>query len=157
MSMPASRIGDMHVCPLSNGPVPHVGGPVLPPCAVTVLTGMIPQARVGDLCTCVGPPDVIVTGAWTVLVMGKPAARIGDTTAHTGKLIMGLPTVLIGDAGGGGGGGGGGGMVAAGKDGTTETGGWTAPAPTSIASGKQAETLKQAAKDGTPFCEECQN
>ena len=25
--MPASRIGDLHVCPMTTGPVPHVGGP----------------------------------------------------------------------------------------------------------------------------------
>jgi type VI secretion system secreted protein VgrG len=115
MGMPAARIGDMHVCPMVTGVVPHVGGPVLPPCAITVLTGSIPQARVGDMCTCVGPPDVIVVGAFTVLVSGSPAARMLDTTAHGGKIIIGLPTVLIGDSGGGGGGGGGGGAGAAGS------------------------------------------
>jgi uncharacterized Zn-binding protein involved in type VI secretion len=103
MGMPAARIGDMHVCPMVTGVVPHVGGPVLPPCAVTVLTGSIPQARVGDMCTCVGPPDVIVVGAFTVLVSGSPAARMLDTTAHGGKIVIGLPTVLIGNNGGGGG------------------------------------------------------
>ena len=25
---PAARVGDMHTCPLSDGPKPHVGGPV---------------------------------------------------------------------------------------------------------------------------------
>lgn len=94
--MPASRIGDMHVCPMFTGPVPHVGGPILPPCAVTVLTGSIPQARVTDMCVCAGPPDVIVLGSFTVLVCGLPAARIGDMTVHGGSIVMGLPTVLIG-------------------------------------------------------------
>jgi len=28
--------------------------------------------------------------------MGKPAARLGDMTAHGGSIVMGLPTVLIG-------------------------------------------------------------
>jgi len=28
--------------------------------------------------------------------MSKPAARIGDPTAHGGTIILGLPTVLIG-------------------------------------------------------------
>ena len=27
--MPASRIGDLHVCPMTTGPVPHVGGPFI--------------------------------------------------------------------------------------------------------------------------------
>ena len=28
--------------------------------------------------------------------MGKPAARIGDMTAHGGSIVVGFPTVLIG-------------------------------------------------------------
>jgi type VI secretion system secreted protein VgrG len=106
MGFPAARVTDMHVCPMVTGVVPHVGGPILPPCAVTVLTGSLPQARVGDMCTCVGPPDIIVKGAMTVIVSGQPAARMLDNTAHGGMIILGLPTVLIGDAGGGGGAGG---------------------------------------------------
>lgn len=30
--------------------------------------------------------------------MGKPAARLGDATAHGGSIVMGMPTVLIGGA-----------------------------------------------------------
>ncbi|CAN5420085.1 PAAR domain-containing protein [soil metagenome] len=86
----------MHVCPMVTGVVPHVGGPILPPCSVNVLTGKMPQARVTDMATCVGPPDVIVLGSMTVLVNSLPAARIGDLTAHGGTIILGLPTVLIG-------------------------------------------------------------
>lgn len=98
MGMPASRIGDMHLCPMVTPapvPIPHVGGPVMIGCP-TVLTGMMPQARVGDMCLCVGPPDAIAMGSFTVLVGGMPAARIGDLTTHGGSLIVGLPTVLIG-------------------------------------------------------------
>jgi uncharacterized Zn-binding protein involved in type VI secretion len=79
-----------------TGIVPHVGGPILPPAAVTVLTGALPQARVGDMCVCVGPPDTIALGSFTVLVGGMPAARMGDMTAHGGTVVLGLPTVLIG-------------------------------------------------------------
>jgi uncharacterized Zn-binding protein involved in type VI secretion len=96
MGQPAARIGDMHVCPMVTGVVPHVGGPILPPCAPTVLTGGIPQARIGDMLTCVGPPDVIALASFTVLVSGQPAARMGDMTAHGGVIVIGLPTVLIG-------------------------------------------------------------
>lgn len=93
---PAARATDMHVCPMVTGIVPHVGGPILPPCAITVLTCKLPQARVGDMCTCVGPPDVIALGSMTVLVCKMPAARMGDLTAHGGAIILGAPTVLIG-------------------------------------------------------------
>jgi len=67
---PASRLTDPHVCPMATGIVPHVGGPILPPCSITVLIGGLPAARVGDLCLCVGPPDTIVVGEFTVLVGG---------------------------------------------------------------------------------------
>jgi len=93
---PAARVTDMHVCPMVTGVVPHVGGPILPPAAITVLTCGMPQARVGDMAVCVGPPDVIALGSFTVLVCGQPAARMGDLTAHGGAIVLGAPTVLIG-------------------------------------------------------------
>ena len=93
---PASRITDMHVCPAFTGPVPHVGGPILPPGVPTVITVGLPQATVGSMCVCVGPPDSIVKGSGTVIVGGMPAARIGDMTAHGGVIVLGAPTVIIG-------------------------------------------------------------
>jgi uncharacterized Zn-binding protein involved in type VI secretion len=92
---PAARITDMHTCPMVTGVVPHVGGPILPPGCPTVLIGGMPAARMGDMATCVGPPDVIILGSATVLVGGQPAARMGDATAHGGVIILGAPTVLI--------------------------------------------------------------
>jgi len=93
---PAARMTDMHVCPMVTVLVPHVGGPILPPCCPTVLIGMLPAARVGDMAVCVGPPDVIALGSFTVMIGGQPAARMGDMTAHGGVIVMGLPTVMIG-------------------------------------------------------------
>ena len=95
---PAARVGDMHMCPMvtpATPPVPHVGGPILPPGAVTVLIGGMPAARMGDLCTCVGPPDAIALGSFRVLIGGQPAARIGDMTTHGGVIVMGWPTIII--------------------------------------------------------------
>jgi uncharacterized Zn-binding protein involved in type VI secretion len=70
---PAARVGDMHTCPMvtpGTPPVPHVGGPILPPGSVTVLIGGQPAARQGDMATCTGPPDVIAAGYPTVLIGG---------------------------------------------------------------------------------------
>ena len=92
----AARVGDMHVCPMVTGTVPHVGGPVLPPGEPTVMIGGMPAARVGDMCTCSGPPDSIVMGSGTVMIGGMPAARMGDSTAHGGSIVLGCPTVMIG-------------------------------------------------------------
>lgn len=143
MGMPAARVGDMHVCPMvSPGPVPHVGGPILPPCAITVITCGMPQARVGDMAVCVGPPDTIAKGSSGVIVCGMPAARIGDLTMHGGNIVMGAPTVMIGEtsAGGGGGGGGGAGMEGGGS--------FVQPAV-------QAKAMIASSTDGTPFCARC--
>jgi uncharacterized Zn-binding protein involved in type VI secretion len=96
MSGAAARIGDMHTCPMFTGPVPHVGGPILPPGAPTVLIAGQPAATVGDHCACNGPPDVITNGSLTVMINGKPAARLGDRTAHGGVIVAGAQTVMIG-------------------------------------------------------------
>ncbi|MBC7775233.1 MAG: PAAR domain-containing protein [Phycisphaerae bacterium] len=94
---PAARVGDMHVCPMQNpGPTPHVGGPIMPPGLPTVMINGMPAATVGNMCTCTGPPDVILQGSTTVLIGGKPAARMGDSTAHGGQITVGSPTVMIG-------------------------------------------------------------
>src|SRR5436853_4385878 len=99
MGMPFTRVGDMHVCPMVTPavpPIPHVGGPILPPGGITVLIGAMPAARASDMAVCVGPPDVIALGSFTVLIGGMPAARLGDMTAHGGSIVVGCPTVLIG-------------------------------------------------------------
>ena len=93
---PAARVSDLHVCPAVTVLVPHVGGPVLPPCAVTVVIGGMPAARVGDLCMCTGPVDMIAMGSATVMICGHPVALIGDLTAHGGVITTGFPIVDIG-------------------------------------------------------------
>ena len=123
---PAARLSDMHVCPMVSGIVPHVGGPILPPCEPTVLIGFLPAARVSDMATCVGPPDVIAMGSPTVLIGSMMAARMGDLTAHGGTIVIGCPTVIIGEVGMG--------------------------APVGPLA-PQVMALKAAAKNGAPFCE----
>lgn len=90
--MPASRIGDMHVCPMVTGIVPHVGGPFILG-SPTVLTGFMPQSRVTDTLVCVGPPDVCVMGVMTVLV-GMSGAG-GAAGAAAGVAAMGVPVPVI--------------------------------------------------------------
>ncbi|RVT96115.1 type VI secretion protein [Rhodovarius crocodyli] len=94
---PQARLTDLHTCLLFSGPVPHVGGPIGPPCSPNVLVGKLPAARVTDLTLCVPAiPDPIVKGSMTVLINSLPAARIGDLTSHGGVIVMGFPTVLTG-------------------------------------------------------------
>ncbi len=149
MGKPAARVGDMHVCPMVTGVVPHVGGPVMPPGMPTVLIGGMPAATMSNMCTCVGPPDVIVLGSTGVLIGGKPAARMGDMCAHGGTIVAGCPTVLIGETSAGGGGGFAGMptqvMLSVMKD-----------MPSDVATKMaQVVTMKEAAANGVPFCEKC--
>lgn len=138
MGQPAARLSDMTACPMVSPavpPVPHGGGPITGPCAVNVLIGGLPAARVGDVSVCVGPPATIVNGSPTVIIAGSLAARLGDPTSHGGTIVTGQPTVLIGGSGGGGGGGGG---------------------MASFNITDQVAALENAAADGLPFCEQCQ-
>ena len=96
MGQPAARVGDMHICPMVTGTVPHVGGPISGPGEPTVLIGGMPAAVLGDMAVCSGPPDSLVMGSSTVFIGGKPAVRLGDSTAHGGSIILGEFTVLIG-------------------------------------------------------------
>jgi uncharacterized Zn-binding protein involved in type VI secretion len=96
MTMPIARITDMHVCPMVTGVVPHVGGPILPPGQPNFLVGKLPAAKLSSMCTCVGPPDVIVKGSTKVLIGKMPAARMLDNTAHGGMVVMGCFTALAG-------------------------------------------------------------
>ena len=96
---PAARLTDMHVCPMVTGIVPHVGGPITAPGAPTVLIEFLPAARMTDMLTCVGPPDMIMMGSPTVLIEFLMAARLGDPTVHGGVIVLGAPTVEIGEAG----------------------------------------------------------
>ncbi len=84
-NMPAARMGDMHACPMCDGPKPHVGGPILQG-SMGVLIGNMPAARVMDQCTCVGPPDMIVKGAAMVLIGdGAPAGAGGSGSSGSGQ------------------------------------------------------------------------
>lgn len=96
---PAARLTDMHTCPMVTPglpPIPHVGGPVVGPGVPNVLIGKLPASVVGDMATCVGPPDTIVKGSATVTISGRPAVRVGDTTAHGGAVVLGCLNVMIG-------------------------------------------------------------
>jgi uncharacterized Zn-binding protein involved in type VI secretion len=91
----------MHVCPMvtpGTPPIPHVGGPIIMG-SPNVVTGGPFAARVTDTCVCVGPPDVIAVGSLSVIINNLCAARVADQTVHGGAIIIGLPTVIIGDNG----------------------------------------------------------
>ena len=95
----AARITDNHTCPEHTAgvpPVPHAGGPVIGPGVANVLIGGLPAAVKGDNAICIGAVDSIVGGSSSVRIGGRPAARVGDITAHGGAITTGCVSVLIG-------------------------------------------------------------
>ena len=82
-NQPAARITDMHACPQVTVLVPHVGGPLILG-SFTVITGFMPQSRVGDALVCLGPPDAVAMGCETVMV------GMAGGGAGVAGLLMGL-------------------------------------------------------------------
>lgn len=102
---PAARVNDNHICPMQTPavvPIPHVGGPIMGPGVPNVLIEGMPASVVGDVCMCVGPPSAVMKGSAGVLIAGRAAARVGDSTMHGGTILPpGAPTVWIGETGSG--------------------------------------------------------
>jgi uncharacterized Zn-binding protein involved in type VI secretion len=68
--MPAATMGDMHLCPMmtpGTPPIPHVGGPITLG-STGVFIGKKPAARMGDMAVCVGPPSSVIMGCPTVMI-----------------------------------------------------------------------------------------
>ena len=117
----------------------------------------MPAARITDMHVCpmvtgiiphVGGP-ILPPGGLLTLIGGMPAARMFDLTAHGGVIITSMPNVIIGEAGSGSA------YMGAGVPGLTEGEALIATAQSFSDPKKQAEALKQAAKDGTPLVQLC--
>ncbi|MCK6067910.1 MULTISPECIES: PAAR domain-containing protein [Microbacterium] len=100
---PALRVGDMAACPLSEGVTVHIGGPITPAAGVpAVLIGGMPAAVAAGTpggIVCASPaPNGLATGSATVLIGGRPAARLGDMSIHGIPVGPGpgCTTVIIG-------------------------------------------------------------
>ena len=65
---PAWRaVSDTHVCPLSDGPKPHVGG-VVAVGSTSVLINSLPAVRQGDQVVEASVPNAVLLGEPTVLI-----------------------------------------------------------------------------------------
>lgn len=100
MARRAARVLDHHICPLAV-PSTHIGGPILPAGARTVVINGLSAARVADRALCVAPaPDTVRGGLLSLFIEGNPAARIFDDT-DVGKIVTGSANVLLGEWKGG--------------------------------------------------------
>jgi uncharacterized Zn-binding protein involved in type VI secretion len=86
-----------HICPKCEpGPVPHAGGPVISTQSLISVDGL-DVAVVGNKCLCVPVEleDEITEGSSLVSIEGKAIARVGDATAHGGKLVQGSDWITL--------------------------------------------------------------
>ena len=92
----AARIGDMHAGPTTLEDASRAIGPIVSG-ASTVLIDFMPAARVGDEAICNGKATEIAHGSGSVVIAGMPAARVGDTIENGGVIVVGCPSVVVGD------------------------------------------------------------
>ena len=67
--LPAACMGDPQICPMFDGPKPHVGGTIVKGSS-SVNIGGKPAARVSDTTECKGPPGSVALGEFTVMIGG---------------------------------------------------------------------------------------
>lgn len=96
--MPLAILGMPHVCPkVDPGPKPHVGGPIIDAGQSHVKFNGILWAVEGGaaLCTGMPGPDKHKKGSSIVKINGKGVMRQGDSTAHGGAIVMGVPLIMV--------------------------------------------------------------
>lgn len=96
MGIPIVVVGKKHICPMSDGSKPHIGGTVTDGIDGILIDG-IPVAVKGSKCVCDGSPKAnsITIGSPGVFVDGEPIAIVGSMTEHGGVVIEGVPGVTI--------------------------------------------------------------
>lgn len=88
-------VNSMHVCPMVTGMTSHVGGPVVGPGCPGILIDGQPISVIGDMCTCVGPPDTVIQGCSGILADGVPIVIQNSMTAHGGMVTQGVAGVMV--------------------------------------------------------------
>src|SRR5262245_12427515 len=69
--LPAARVEDSVACPLFNGPVPHVGGPIVSGSRTVFVNGR-PAAFTGSVVSETGTTSVLTSGSETVRIETSP-------------------------------------------------------------------------------------
>jgi uncharacterized Zn-binding protein involved in type VI secretion len=93
MGLPAARVTDSHVCPVTS-PVPHVATPFALGSPDVLINGL-GALRMGDFALCGGAPAVIVSGSPEVLINKMPAATLTASTSHGGVVVTASADVLL--------------------------------------------------------------
>ena len=89
MPLPAAFLTSMQVCPMLDGPVPHVGGPILETTADNIIAGILPAATMTSTALCIGPPANVIEGSPTFIADVMPIATMTCFTDHGGTILEG--------------------------------------------------------------------
>lgn len=84
MPFPAARIGDMTA----------TGDTIIGPGAATVLIENMPASVMGDVVTGAACAGTVTVGSPTVLIMGRPAARVTSTVVGSNP-ATGVPVTTV--------------------------------------------------------------
>ena len=93
--MPAAFLTSMQVCPFFDGPIPHVGGPIIETTADNIIVVIFPMAAMGSTAICVGPPATVLDGSPTFIADFTPAGIMLASTDHGGVVVEGEPTMIV--------------------------------------------------------------
>ena len=95
MPFPCAMLTSFQLCPMLDGPVPHVGGVIVESTCDNVIAGILPAASMLSTAICIGPPATVLDGSPTFIADFMPVAVMLSTTDHGGEVLEGLPTMLI--------------------------------------------------------------
>ena len=84
MPFPAARVGDMTA----------TGDTIVGPGAATVLIENMPASVMGDMVTGAACAGTVTVGSPTVLIMGRPAARVTSTVVGSNP-VTGVPVTTV--------------------------------------------------------------
>jgi uncharacterized Zn-binding protein involved in type VI secretion len=87
---------DTQACPMATPPLPHGSGPISGPGVATVLIGGKPAATVGDTTVCTGPPGTIAFGCPTVF-LGTLTASPSAGAGAVKAATQAAHSALVGD------------------------------------------------------------
>ena len=94
---PIARVGDDHNCHKICTSGVHIGGPLVDG-SPTFKDGGQPVSRVGDRANCHPVHDSIAEGVSSILIDGKPIARLGNKFGHGGVITSASPLTMVAES-----------------------------------------------------------
>ena len=95
MPFPCAMLTSFQLCPMLDGPIPHVGGVIVESTCDNIIAGILPAADMTSMAICIGPPANVVDGSPSFIADCLPIAVMLAETDHGGMVLEGFPTILV--------------------------------------------------------------